>query len=796
MDASFPDTKDGLLYFAFEATPWRDVIDWLAEESHLALHVGDLPTGSFTYSDPNSFTQKDAIDRINLFLLPQGFTLVRSGDLLSVINLSDPRSLQQLEVLAKLVTADQLEEMSDNDVVKCIFTLGEINAEDAIEELNAFKLMTTPSVFSRTNRIMITDTVAKLKTVKLILDAFQPSELENGTVMKNIALQHVDAEDILIVARPHLGLATGEMIGIDVSISADLQGKNLFVTGVEDKVKLIEGLVEALDVPDKTLTLTVGESELRTHLVHSGEVESVYNVLQTLLADKPVRLSMDRSASTIVALASTEVQNEIEQTVLKMQGSEAEFEVIQLKVVDPYYVITLLEQMLDLPDPLLVDPEDIDPDAPKIDADPGNMRLFVRAKKHQLEQIRQIVAKLDVADGIGGSAGTSNDGLIIIPLKGRMAEQALENAAKFWQDDNPIILYPSLDGSSQTRTERVVADDSSQLQTSQTAKTQTSTAARILGGNIRSEAVIIRCQVTSQGILLQSEDTDALSKFSAQLKIMIGPVDSLPSPPVVFYLKYTKPDDAIRVLAELLDGGEAASEGEAGSLINGYVSSSPGSLFLSSFVTSRSGTTTMTSGTITVVADSRLNRLIAQGTEEDIQLIESYLKVIDKDNSITAIETYGKSHLIELVNTRASVVADLIRDAYAGRISKASAKPGQPGSQSQPQPSSNDKKAAPVKKPTSSQAAKDLEPKMTIAVHEPSNSLIVTAPEQLFKEIEQLVKLVDTRSEQTTHVISSSNASIIQPQLQQILYGTGTSSARPSSKPSSSSSTSKKGSSK
>ena len=46
--------------------------------------------------------------------------------------------------------------------------------EDAVEELTALKLMTTPSVLSKTNRLMITDTVGKLKGVKAILDAFQP----------------------------------------------------------------------------------------------------------------------------------------------------------------------------------------------------------------------------------------------------------------------------------------------------------------------------------------------------------------------------------------------------------------------------------------------------------------------------------------------------------------------------------------------------------------------------------------------------------------------------------------------
>ena len=47
---------------------------------------------------------------------------------------------------------------------------------------------------------------------------------------------------------------------------------------------------------------------------------------------------------------------------------------------------------------------------------------------------------------------------------------------------------------------------------------------------------------------------------------------------------------------------------------------------------------------------------------------------------------------------------------------------------------------------------------MTIAIHEPSNSLIVTAPEQLFQEVSQLVKLIDARSVQSVEIISSSKA--------------------------------------
>ena len=728
------------LRFSFEGASWRDVIKWLADEADLALHVSDLPTGSFTYSDVNAFTHQEAIDRINLFLLPQGFALVRSGKLLSVINLGDPRSMRQLDAIAEMVSVQQLDQCNSHDVVKCIFPMGDIKAEDAVPELTALDLMTTPTVLARTNQLMITDTAAKLRNVKAILDAFQSSEMDNGTIVKSFALKHVDAEDILLVARPHLGLATGEMIGIDVSLSADLQGKNIFVTGVEDKVKLLEGLVAAIDIPEMSSSQADGEAVLRSHLVEGGNVETVYNVLQTLLAGKSVRLSMDETAGSVVALATPDVQAEIEQTVTQLQASDADFEVITLKTVDPYFAISLLEEMLDLPDPL-DDPEDIDPDAPRIDADPGNMRLFVRAKKSQIEQIKKIVAGLD------STSTGSSDEIRVLPLRGKEAEQILDTAVKFWRAPNPVVLYRSLTKIESEQTERVVSEEESKTAAKRIkVSAADSRHERVLTTDADDSAPLIRCQLTPRGLYLQSDDTEALDQFEEHLRTVAGPIDSMPSPPIAFYLKYAKPDDAIRMLAELLDGGESASEFEGGSLINGYVSSSSSSFF-GSFVTSRDGTTTMTAGTMTVVTDSRLNRLIAQGTAADIELIEEYLKIIDKDHSITSIETYGTSHVIELFNTKASEVAAVLRDAFAGRVAATigAGQPNAPGGQqpvqregagkaevSKQSGQEESKKQAANK--AASQPPRNLEPTMTIAVHEPSNSLVVTAPNRCFSK--------------------------------------------------------------
>ncbi len=800
--------RDGELRFSFSGAPWRDVLQWLAEEGDLALHVRELPTGSFTYTDPSLYTHQDAVDRVNLFLLPEGFTLVRSGKLLSVINLGDARSTQQLDAIAQFVTVEQLQDRTDHDVVKCIFPLGKLNAEEAVQELSALRLMSTPAVFKNTNQLMITDTAGKLKKVLAILDAFQPTLMDNGTIVKSFALEHVDAEDVLLVARPHLGLATGEMIGIDVSLSSDVEGKNLFVTGVEDKVKLLEGLVQAIDHPKQSQLATSGEQLLRSHTIEGGNVETIYNVLLTLLADESVRLSMDETASSIVALASPQVQTEIEQTVAQLQASGAEFAVIPLKTIDPFLAVSLLEEMLDLEEMtsrLSAEaeasrrrgnsrgPQLSDNDVPKIDADPGNMRLYVRAKPHMMKQIKEIVAELDAGDSVG-----SGDAFRILPLRGKQAEDLLFTASKFWRGANPIIFYRQTDRREQKENERVVNGEASVV----AASSSRPVARRIpksllLAAGSDKQAAEIRCQVTARGLLLQSDDSDGLDRFELQLRVIAGPVDSTPSPPIVFYLQYTKADDAIRVLAELLDGGESASESEAGSLVNGYVS--PAQSYLGSIVTSRDGTATMMAGTITVVADARLNRLIAQGTETDIQRIEEYLRIIDKDISITSIETYGTSHVIELVHTKASDVAAAVRDSYAGRIHGLAGPGGSPGQPSSSQKVQREDAAAKSnskdggkksgEKKSASRPVRDLEPKMTIAVHEPSNSLIVTAPQQLFKEVEKLAMLIDAQGQQKVEVIAPVNGELIELVLQQVLLGEsvqGRSGSKASARPSSS----------
>jgi hypothetical protein len=136
------------LRFNFSGAGWREVLGWLAEESGMALHVGDVPAGTFSYTDPDPFTTDEAIARLNLFLIPEGYAIVRRAKLLSVIALGEPRSLQQLDALAMLTPIEELDRRGDHEVVKCIIPLGEIIATEATAELQPLTFITTPD---RTN---------------------------------------------------------------------------------------------------------------------------------------------------------------------------------------------------------------------------------------------------------------------------------------------------------------------------------------------------------------------------------------------------------------------------------------------------------------------------------------------------------------------------------------------------------------------------------------------------------------------------------------------------------------------
>ena len=814
------------LQFAFERAPWRSVLSWVADEAGLALYISELPTGTFTYSDPNLFTPSETIDRINLFLIPQGYTFVRSGKLLSLISLGDPRSMKQLDAMASFVTIDKLEQRGTYDVVKCIFPLGNAEPAVALSELSGLDLIMEPIVLPGSNQLLITDTAGKLKTVKAILDSLEAPE-RSSEIVTSFVLQHAEAENVLTAARAHLGIEPGEMSGFDVNLSTDAEGRKIFVTGSKQSIDVLESVINKIDNPGESIE-TRDNAVLRSHLVAGNNLRSVYDVLQTLLADQSIRLSEDEATDSIVALAPPAVHEQIKSTIAELEGPSEEFAVIDLKTLNPYSTIALLNELFGITDDELDnrdrdrwdrdrrrwdrnrwdDDESDASDTPKIHADPQTNRLFARGKPSQIEQIRRVVESLQ-------SRPESIGNFRVLPTYGAQSQEILDTAKRLWRDENPILLLPPATDKPDEGSERTVhpkqpskteLDREIPTTDSSPSSAEVSQNKPLLPRNKRPksgtlllswadsfaegadrrdrfpprtrarQAFPISVRLTPRGIVIQSDDSDALDRFEDHLRLVAG-LGERAAEPVVFYLKYATADEATRMLGDLLDGARWSGSPSNRSFVNGGVSSSTAGSYWGSLVLSREGTTTMTAGSATVISDARLNRLIVQGTAQDVSLIETFLKVIDKDSSITTVETRGKSHVIELRHSRASEVAAMIREAYSDRIAGDRGEQNRKrtgddrnserrGDDSEDSRDRAEEERRPAPKPT-----RNSEPAMTVAVHEASNSLIVTAPDPLFEEVKQLVHLVDQRAEQAVEVVvpRSVNARYVDSLLRNVL---------------------------
>lgn len=809
--------RSAVLRFAFESAPWRSVISWVADQSDLALHVGGVPPGSFTYADDTGYTPDEAIERINLFLIPQGYAMVRQGRLLSVINLSDPRSVQQLEAMADLIAVDDLPQRGRHDVVRCLFPIGDASPSAVVQELRSISLMTDPVVLAQSRQLLITDTAAKLRVVARMLAGVAESR-ERGESIRRFEVRHQSVSDVLAAMRPHLGLQDDEMIGLGLSISVSRDGDSFVVTGSRQTLEMVESLLPLVDVPESERGATEG-AVLRSYPVSGPNLTTVYEVLQTLLAGESIRLSIERDSNSVVAFAPPRIQETIALTVEELRAPGTEFDVVDLGGLDPYFAMSLLNELFR---PIGADDEQAGDAAPKLDADPASGRLFVRGRRAQIEEVRSAVEKLR---GPRQRSSAGDAGFRVLDIPEKEARSVLEMAERFWDGEADVVIFgddprprrgrgsaatparertfhPPSGESQRGRRETIGREaDEETLKAgrerqppegsegSEDARPKRLTPATsppaepspfVAKVSPKAGEPVIKTQITAQGILMQSDDGTALDRFEDHLRAIAelrrgGTVDQ--PMPVIFYLKYVRADDATRILADLLDGAVSLSE-PSGGLVSGYWMGS-GTPYLGSFVNRREETTTMTSGSATVVSDARLNRLIVQGTEADIGRIESYLKIIDKDQSLTRVETYGRSQVIPLRHTDAEQVAEVIRKAYPGRIaeeSRPSDRGGQDARQRQDRGRGDDdgnrrgdqgqdgRPQMDPPKPTRSR-----EPMLAVAVHPQSNSVVVTAPEPLLREVERLVESIDARSEQDFGVIAPENPEAVRAVIEGLL---------------------------
>ncbi len=791
------------LKFSFRHAPWEDVLEWLAEEANLSFSTEVVPSGTFNYIDEDqSFSPKEAIDLVNSYLLIKGYTIVRKGKMMIVIDLEDELDAQLVRDLLVETPTDDLDKRGEYEITKTRFSLDKVDAEEAEKQIS--QLMSPVGsivVMPGARQMMVTETGGTLRMIGEILTSLErtAAEDEKGK-LHTFPLRIATADEVLVVARPLLGIEEEEFANEEgtIRISAGALNRTVFATGDADSIKLVKQIVEQVDSRDASGNSSgiIEMHQFMSHKVASTDSDSVLRVLQTLfVGDQAVRLEINRSTGGIFAYAKPSQHRAIRATIAEMELNPERMEVIPLRNTDPAAATLLIEKMFST-----------NPKPPLVDGTLNPAQLVVRGSQPQIEQIRLLLDDMGERGGLGGTLAnmTPRTGNVrMIPMTPETANEAIQRIQRIWpslrrqneirvvtpREESLLQSFPSEDRSprrgrrrgmgprgrrpdiERPPAESTPADDPSEEDREARLGPVDSFETRVVSdappeGSPESNAASpdsgpvaedtsasrpddIVVAPTPQGLMISSDDTEALNAVHALVEafasseVASGPRFNL------FYLKHVEAETAQTLLTSILTGLTATPPPTISSAAtNGSTETRTGPVSLQPSSSSALGI-----GMPHMVADKRLNAIFVHGEPTEVAMVKQLLEVIDIESGPEEVLTFPKPRFIPVFNTDAENVAKVIREVYSNRIIKEDSR-SRDNNQDRgrggfPFPffgrGRGGDRGGDDRGSTAPQATGDL-PMMTVGVDVETNSLVISAPGPLLSEVESVVRELDRRA--------------------------------------------------
>lgn len=761
------------LQFSFDGAEWKTVLDWLAQESNLTLVVDALPPGQFNFTDRREYTPDEAIDVVNSWLVTRNFVLLRNANLLVLLNLEN----EVPPNLVREVSAEKLDELGSYAFARCTFAPQALTIDQVKEEFSALlgdhgQMVVLPN----TGRLVVTDMVSQLRTMKKVLGDLESNPNRGGVQAGILPLEHITPEDAMLTIRqiyqiPEETYATEDG---ELRFSVDPTGRQLIVRGKADKTASVRDLLKLIDVPiegDTGEVVVLKDPEFRSYAIRNSEPAIVLKVMQTMLAGQTeVRLDISEETSMLFALARPEDHDRIQATLDNMQGQSDKIEVFPLEVLDADLAKTRLES--------LIGTESTDEEGattyegPKIIADATRRQLIVRGDANQIDMIRSFLEKMGESPDADGRQA-SLETIRVVPMDGVVTKAVLERAKEIWptmrSNRIKIVMPESDDGAVRTEAPPEPKDDAEaeknggndndaaaavgERKTVKHIVQPVRYLAQVGVENAKEDAIekktnpkegdgdLPSIMVTpgSGGIVIASDDTEALDEFEELIRLLSDPYLFPASDTVVIPLKYAKADQAKSLLDQLLGGGGGGGLDDLmglDALLGGEG----------------------TAGPVTITTDNRLNLLFVQADPIDVDQVKQLVKIIDQPESPIKVETRPLPRVIALRRANAVELAKTLQEAFPSQSGGAAAGGNQAvqqllqqiggGGGRGPQAGGRGGQGGGGGQPGASSSG----PEIAIAADERSNSLVVVAPDQIFEEIEKLAIYLDDTATESTEV--------------------------------------------
>lgn len=429
-----------LLRFNFSYAPWKDVIHWFAEQADLSFATTQWPQGTFNYSDTKKYTPEQSLDIINSILLTEGWMMSRRERMLMLFNLEDG---PPPEAWVPLVKSEELDKHGEFELVKVLYQLSKLTPEVAESEINKLKgpsNLGSVVVLSQARQVLVVDTVGKQKLIRAMIAAIEDPAIKDEK-MEIVRLQTMLPTEFMQQARTLLGipdLANATPDG-SIKIALDDLGMRMIVSGkaagvekVKETVKLLDGDEAAISTQQAT---PQEQSQFRVYTVALADPANALQVLSFLLASYPdVRLQLDPKNGSIYAHAKPAQHATIAAILDQLEGKGGSVEVFKLRKLDPAAAMLTINKLFG--DAVARDGGGAN--APRVDADPINMMLYVKGTPSQIAQIRVWLEKV-------GEVGTLDEPLEpaersmtrFLALPNRAAVSVLEQAESIFSGTRP-----------------------------------------------------------------------------------------------------------------------------------------------------------------------------------------------------------------------------------------------------------------------------------------------------------------------------------------------------------------------
>jgi len=842
-----PDAE-GKVRFNFAGQKWQDVLEWLARVSNLSLDWQELPGDFLNLRTQRDYTLAEAQDLINRHLLARGFTMIKSGEILTVTSIAklNPAFVPRVE-------PEELNQRMDYEFVKVSFPLKWILAEGIVEEIRPMLSSNGKiSALKEVNRFEAMDAALNLKEIYRMLQSEQSQESSKGTLVREFKLEHRRATDVLASLESILGLdknrprttggrgGGGDMMSMQMMQQMQQQmqqmqqqmqqqgnqqkggrsaGPNqeprlvinerensILAHAPPDKMEIIEQTIKAIDVPGTTDTqLLQNLNRVKSYRLSTLDPQPLVMILREVGDLTPQsRLQVDEKSRAIILYGAISDHLTVQSLIQRLDGSNRSFEVIPLRKVQADSVAGTIQYMFGAENkdknqnnrsmffgyyggPSRTEEEE-DKRPFKVDADVENNRLLIWANEVEMQEIRQLLVKMgEVLPGMSNpetvrtiELDSDEDAELLLerlrqrwpemeanplnaprrttapatsPASPRTLQRSPQPALESEHRAEPAV--PTVRLASQQRTGMQVppahpltpslsdavpvALEDSELPPELTPTSIPESAAPpVETGAKQSGAPPITVRRGPNGkLIFDSADTEALDRLEELVKELTPPSRDYK----VFHLKYPN-TWAFGIEMNLKDFFKSESKEEQ--VTNPYWGYSYTQKKVEPNRLSRKRE-------LKIISDEDSRTILVQGaTPQQLQTISELIETYDVPSS-AAPQAVRRTRIIQLQFSQAEQIADTVKQVYRDLLSAndPSLQNNHQNGQQQQRSSSTERSYSYRSSSSSDDKTKPAGPPLkykgllSVGVDEISNSVVLSAGDDLLEEVEQLVQSLD-----------------------------------------------------